>query len=257
MAISVSVRQSAWALLLSVSALFWPSLAASGREKAAPAVASVEIQIGMANCKVDLDDATEGKTGPTGNLVLAAVPPGDHYIHVDCPGQQEKAFFVSLGAGQHAVIKPEMAISGDEAPAASPLEEAQNRIKLSRAVQQAVRLRARGDFESAVKLLHEATRLDPENSDLHRELGITFLLDKDWARARVEMLEAIRHNPQDADAHNGLGYALDKMGNLDGALKEFRTATHLEPDDASYQQHYLEALGKIAEREELKKEKRK
>jgi tetratricopeptide (TPR) repeat protein len=232
-------------------------LAANEPKGAAPAVGSVDIEIGRANCKVDLDDATVGKTGADGDLRLQSVQPGDHYIHVDCPAQREKAFFISSAPGQNIVIKPEMAVSGNDAPPDSPLEEAQKRIKLNHAVQQAVRLRARGELDQAVKLLHEATRLDPENSDLHRELGITFLLGKDWARARVEMMEAIRHDPQDADAHNGLGYALDKLGDLDEAVKEFRTATHLEPDDSSYEQHYLEALGKIAARDAEQKEKRK
>ena len=80
---------------------------------------------------------------------------------------------------------------------------------------------------------------------------------KDWPRARVEMLEAIRHDPQDADAHNGLGYALEKLGDLDGALKEYRTATHLDPDDSSYQHHYLDALGKIAARPDAENQKKK
>jgi hypothetical protein len=228
-----------------------------GREKERPGVASVEVRIGHAGCKVDLDDSTVGKTDADGVLLLGAVEPGDHYIHVDCSGQPEEAFFVSPAAGQSSVVKPEMAISGNITARYTPLEEAQRRIKLTHAVQQAVRLRARGELDQAVKLLREATRLDPENSDLHRELGITFLLGKDWARGRVEMLEAIRHDPQDADAHNGLGYALDKMGDLDGAVKEYRIATHLEPDDESYNQHYLEALGKIAARDAEQKEKRK
>jgi tetratricopeptide (TPR) repeat protein len=226
-----------------------------GHEKPQPTVATVDVRIGHAGCKVDLDDSTVGETDADGVLLLAAVEPGDHYIHVDCPGQPEEAFFVSLAAGQSSAIKPEMAVSCNASAKYSPLEEAERRIKLSHAVQQAVRLRARGELDRAVQLLREATRLDPENSDLHRELGITFLLGKDWARARVEMLEAIRHDPQDADAHNGLGYALDKMGDLDGAVKEFRIATRLEPDDASYEQHYFEALGKIAARDAEQKEK--
>jgi Tetratricopeptide repeat len=230
---------------------------ASERKNPPPRAASVDLEIGHATCKVDLDNATVGATGPAGALHLPDVQPGDHYIHVDCPGQREKAFFISPARGQNLLIKPEMAVSGNDTVAASPIEEAEKRVKLNHAVQQAVRLRARGELDQAVRLLREATRLDPENSDLHRELGITFLLGKDWARARVEMLEAVRHDPQDADAHNGLGYALDKLGDLDGAVQEFRTATHLEPDDSSYQQHYLEALGKIAARQAEEKEKQK
>jgi Flp pilus assembly protein TadD len=109
-----------------------------------------------------------------------------------------------------------------------------------------VQLRSHGRLEEAVRELREATKLDPENSDLHRELGITFLLDKDWKRARVEMLEAIRHDPTDADAHNGLGYALEKLGEFAPALQEYRTATHLEPDDPSYRQHYFEAMARLS-----------
>ena len=130
-------------------------------------------------------------------------------------------------------------------------------MKLRRDVQQAATLRAQGQLDEAVQLLHEAARMDPENSDLHRELGITFLLNKEWKRARVEMLEALRHDPNDADAHNGLGYALEKLGDINSALKEYRVATHLEPDNASYRQHYLEGLGKLAARQAEAKEKKK
>jgi Flp pilus assembly protein TadD len=67
------------------------------------------------------------------------------------------------------------------------------------------------------------------------------------------MIEAIRHDQTDADAHNGLGYALEKLGDLDGAVKEYRAATHLDPSDATYRTHYFDALVKIAERQEKKK----
>jgi Tetratricopeptide repeat len=224
-------------------------------EKVSPA--SVLLQIGQSGCTVDLDDAAAGATSADGTLLISPVEPGDHYLHVDCAGARERAFFVSPAEGDEVTVKPEMAIAGNDAAPVSPLEAAENKSKLNQAVQQAVRFRARGDLEETVKLLHEATRLDPENSDLHRELGITFLLGKDWPRARVEMLEAIRHDPQDADAHNGLGYALEKLGNLDGALKEYRIATHLDPDDSSYQQHYLDALGKVAARQDAEQQARK
>ena len=251
------MRKIGIALALCAFASYPSGALARGHEKPKPTIAALDIEMGRANCKVDLDDATLGETDAEGALLAGAVAPGDHYLHVDCAGQPEATFFVSLTPGHEEVVKPAMAIAENPAAAESPIEAAERRIKLTQAVQQAVRLRGRGDFEQAVQLLREATRLDPNNSDLHRELGITFLLDKDWARARIEMLEAIRHDPQDADAHNGLGYALDKMGDLDGSLKEYRIATHLEPDDDSYQQHYLEALGKLAARQAEEKEKQK
>ncbi len=219
-----------------------------------PQFAQVTIQAGREGCVLELDAAPAGKTDSHGTLTLEQVEPGNHYLHVRCPEQQERVYFIALRVGERVEIRHDA--GGAPAVEANPasMEAAQVKVRLRELVQQAVRVRARGRFEEAVRLLREAAKLDPENSDLHRELGITFLLSKDWPRARVEMLEAIRHQPDDADAHNGLGYALEKLGKLEAALKEYRIATHLEPDNTSYRQHYLEAIGKLAA---LKAEKKK
>jgi Flp pilus assembly protein TadD len=126
------------------------------------------------------------------------------------------------------------------------LDAAQRETRLRHIVQQAVQLRANGNFQDTVRLLREATVLDPRNSDLHRELGITFLLTHDWERARVEMLEAVHLDPGNTEAHSGLAYAYEKLGDLEEALKEYRICTHLDSTDASYQRHYLEVLGEFS-----------
>jgi tetratricopeptide (TPR) repeat protein len=211
-------------------------------------VAEIRVHGQREGCTVELDAAPAGKTNAQGELVLRDVDPTDHYIHVLCPGQHELAYFVSPHAGETAEIRvtldalgPPGGGTGDDA-----LHAAESKIELRQLVQKAVDLRAAGLFDEAVAKLREATQRDPENSDLHRELGISFLLAKEWKRARVEMLEALKHDPDDADAHNGLGYALEKLGELEPALQEYRTATHLEPDDPSYRQHYIEALAKLS-----------
>jgi tetratricopeptide (TPR) repeat protein len=206
------------------------------------------VDLGKPGCQVELDDQKAGTTGPQGTLQIGNVEPLDHYVHTLCPDGSKNAFFVTPKHGETLKISP--APAGSENPAQGTAGEpnlaaAQSRIELREDLEKAIRLRASGKFEEAVTELHAATRLDPENSDLHRELGITFLLDKDWKRARVELIEALRHEPSNADAHNGLGYALDKLGEYQEALKEFHTASKLEPDDDSYRQHYLEALAKV------------
>ncbi|HEV2234670.1 MAG TPA: tetratricopeptide repeat protein [Terriglobia bacterium] len=213
----------------------------------------VTIHIGLEGCAVDMDATPVGKTDAQGVLFLQDIEPTDHYIHVRCPRQEEMTFFVSPKEGQNLELHPGSRSSTAAAPAGSPLEAAEAKIQLRQLIQDAVRLRARGHIEEAVQRLREAAIMDPENSDLHRELGITFLLVKEWKRARVEMLEAIRHDPSDSDAHNGLGYALEKLGDLDAALKEYRTATQLDPDDSSYRQHYIDALSKTAGEQTEKK----
>jgi len=208
--------------------------------------AQVTIHAGIEGCTVDLDATTVGKTNVQGVLLLQEIEPTDHYIHVRCPRQEEMTFFVSPHEGQNLEIHPGSRSSTTATPAGTPLEAAEAKIQLRQLIQDAVRLRARGHIEEAVQHLREAAKMDPQNSDLHRELGITFLLVKEWKRARVEMLEAIRRDPSDSDAHNGLGYALEKLGELDAALKEYRTATQLDPDDPSYRQHYIDALSKTS-----------
>jgi tetratricopeptide (TPR) repeat protein len=203
-----------------------------------------------AGCAVYLDADPVGKTSAQGELSLTKVAPGDHYLHVDCAGQPTQAFFVSPKPAGRLEIAP--------APTAverSALEAAESRQELTRLVQKAVQARTAGHQEEAIADLRRATQLDPENPDLHRELGITFLLLKDWERARVEYLEAIRHDPSEAESHNGLGYALEKLGAIEAASKEFHIAMQLEPDDKTYQEHYTETILALQDQKEKGRKK--
>ncbi len=213
--------------------------------------AKVNVQMGQPGCQVDLDASTMGTTDAKGALLLAGVDPGDHYIHVRCPGKPEVAYYISPKVNEEVKVLPlsDIPSAGDDAFTA----QAQSKVELRRLVQQAVQLRAQARLDEAVAALHQAVKLDPENSDLHRELGITFLLAKEWKPARIEMMEAPRHDQSDADAHNGLGYALEKLGDLDGAVKEYRTAMNLQPDDEEYRTHYYDALVKLQLRQQQAK----
>ncbi len=204
-------------------------------------------------CTVDLDNQRAGKTDDQGVLVLPEVEPGDHYLHLRCPSEGEKAFFISPHSGEHVALDGNKAEEASNPDADAALNLAEVKLQLRQLVQQAVQLRAQGKLVEAVERLRAALKLDAGNSDLHRELGITFLLDRDWKRARVEMLEAIRHDPTDADAYNGLGYALEKMGDLDEAVKQYRMATHLDPADPTYRTHYFDILSKLAQDRAKKK----
>ena len=240
-----------WLLVTALSILIVPVPLHAEKERP-PQTAAVTVQTGREGCTVEIDSAEVGKTGNSGSLDLTDVEPGDHYVHVRCPGEEKgTAHFISVSAGNSVEIHHE-----NKPPAAEPsdpLAAAQARMELQKYLQDAVRLRARGNVEEAVKNLREALRLDPENADLHRELGITFLLAKEWRRARVEMLEAVRHMPDDADAYNGLGYALEKLGDLTAAIEAYHTATKLEPLDLTYRQHYFGALAKLSAQQAEKK----
>jgi Flp pilus assembly protein TadD len=172
-------------------------------------------------------------------------------LHVSCPDGKKTSRFIVTSTGETSKVTSEDDLSS---PAAA-MDAAELRTKLHEHIQEAIRLRARGRMDEAAEQLRDARRLDPDNSDLHRELGITFLLGKDWKRARIEMLEAIHSDPTDAEAYNGLGYALEKMGMIDAAVEAFHIATRLEPSDTSYRRQYFEAIGRQAEQRAAQKKR--
>jgi len=191
---------------------------------------------------VDLDSGASTKTGANGSLTIAGVEPGDHYLHIACSGHSALAILISPAAGETYKWDAK-ALSSNSGP---NLEPAEIKQRLLQHIQESIQLRARGHIEEAAEHLRDARLLDPANSDLHRELGITFLLGKDWKRARIEMLEAIRYEANDAEAYNGLAYSLEKLGDLDAAVEGYHTAMRLDPTESSYRRHYFDALGKQA-----------
>jgi len=226
-------------------------LSAKPREESPPS-SKLEVHTAREGCEVDVDSAPADKTGAQGELTIDPVEPGDHYVHIQCGTEAGKSYFISPRPGATAEISHQPAAAQDAPPISGP-EVAEIKVQLREHLQEAGRLRARGRIEEAITHLRDAYRLDPDNSDLHREMGVTFLLAKEWKRARVEMLEAIRHEPDDAEAHNGLGYALEKSGDIKGALAEYRTASHLEPTDSSYRRRYIDALAKLSALQATKK----
>ena len=240
----------AFAILLIPASLL--GLASSDKVRE-PAAAQFTVRARGPGCLVDIDGQGLGKTDGHGLLVQPDVEPGDHYLHLRCPGEVVKVFFISLRSGENLTLDGNKADEPSNPQSNSAQEPAEAGVELRQLVQQGVQLRTRGRVDEAVEDLRAALKLDAGNSDLHRELGITFLLGKDWKRARVEMLEAIRLDPTDADAYNGLGYALEKMGDLNEAVKQYRMATRLDPADPTYRTHYFDVLSKLAQENARKK----
>lgn len=211
--------------------------------------ATIELQAGQAGCDVALDADAPSKTAANGALILESVEPGDHYLHVSCPRGSNQPLLISPRPGET------LRVNTAEIPPspAAGLEPAEIKQRLLAHIQESIRLRARGRIEEAAEHLRNARQLDPENSDLHRELGITFLLGKDWKRARIEMLEAIRYDHDDAEAYNGLGYAQEKLGNIESAVESYRTAMRRDSSDSTYRRHYFDALAKVAAKKPEKK----
>lgn len=97
-------------------------------------------------------------------------------------------------------------------------------------------------------LIEEALSLDPSNPDANYLMARVLLYEGDYLvengsndDAILQFQEAVRLRPNDADVHAHFARALNKMGKLDAALAEARTAINLKPDVAM---HYV-SLGHI------------
>ena len=73
----------------------------------------------------------------------------------------------------------------------------------------------------------DATKLDPNDSDLFFNLGYAFWLDRDMSAAIMWLREAVRRNPADDAAHYVLGVALQANGSTAEAAREKELAKRL------------------------------
>ena len=80
----------------------------------------------------------------------------------------------------------------------------------------------------------DATKLDPNDSDLFFNLGYAFWLDKDMQQAIMWLREAVRRNPADDAAHYVLGVALQTTGSTAEATREKELAKRLSSTYADW-----------------------
>ena len=83
-----------------------------------------------------------------------------------------------------------------------------------------------------VAFLKQAKRLDPENPEPYKYLGIVYLdAFYQFESAIKEMKAYVRQNPQDVFGRNYLGYLYYCQNNYDGALEHLEAAVDLRPDN--------------------------
>jgi len=79
-------------------------------------------------------------------------------------------------------------------------------------------------------------------SQEHLSLGVLFYNERDWDAAIREYREALLLRPDNADTHNNLGDALQAKGDQQGAIREYREALRLRPQLYSEVQTALNSI---------------
>ncbi len=94
----------------------------------------------------------------------------------------------------------------------------------------ATRLREAGRFAESLPHLGRAASLDPENGQIHADIGTTLLACQGAEAALPSFQRAIRLDPKLSLAHLHLGLALLALGRESAALASFERAAALAPD---------------------------
>jgi Flp pilus assembly protein TadD len=87
-------------------------------------------------------------------------------------------------------------------------------------------------------------RDDPENPVLLSNLGMIYIMKKDYGKALTLLQKAVVLDPRIPQAHNSLGIVLLELGRVAEARSEFETALKLKPDYESPKKN-LQRLEKI------------
>lgn len=106
------------------------------------------------------------------------------------------------------------------------------------------------EFIAAQSLLNEVLRIEKNQPDALRFLGVIAALQKDWDQALRLIDLAIECNPQNGVAHSNRGNILVELGRSEEALLAYENAINLQPSYAeahSNRGNVLQALGRYQE----------
>ena len=112
-------------------------------------------------------------------------------------------------------------------------------------VNQGSQLLEQGKPAEAVQVLTEALRSNPEDEDVHYNLGLALARLGKVEEAIREYREALRIFPDYAEAHNNLGNVLVRAGQAEEAITHFERAVKIMPEYASAHNNLGTALQKV------------
>jgi len=92
-----------------------------------------------------------------------------------------------------------------------------------------------GNPDEALRCFQQAATLKPDFAPLQTSLGLLLQRRSDpgWC-CEGFFPKLVQLTPSDPEAHNNLALAMLQRGEADAAIKEFREAILLRPDDAGF-----------------------
>lgn len=98
-----------------------------------------------------------------------------------------------------------------------------------------------GEYEAAEKKLIELVSLDPKNTNVYEVLGRLYILTKNLTNAKETFAFILKLAPKDASVHASMGEIAEIEGDKEEALKHFKKAKELSPNNPRYLDFFIEA----------------
>ena len=133
----------------------------------------------------------------------------------------------------------------NSAAARRTTQHAQKDEALSALVNRGNELLAQGKPAEAIEILAEAAQTNPEDEDVHYDLGLALTRLGKFEEAIQQYREALRIFPEYVEALNNLGNVLMRTGRRDEAIPHFESALKIMPDYAAAHNNLGTALQKL------------
>lgn len=98
-----------------------------------------------------------------------------------------------------------------------------------------------GRFDAAEKKLIEVVSHDPKNAEAYEKLARVYFLNKDYDGARETLLFLNKLTPRDASVLAALGEVAEAKGDDEEALRYYREALEISPNNPKYLDFAIEA----------------
>ena len=111
-----------------------------------------------------------------------------------------------------------------------------------------------GDCKTSREYYHKALEIDPDNAEVHCDLGYSCYLQQRWAEAERSLNRAIEIDPYHSRSHNNLGLLLARTGRERDSLNAFfkagcsDTEAHANLDFVMTQEQQLATIREPVER---------
>lgn len=142
-------------------------------------------------------------------------------------------------------------IETEAEPEPLPKELTPEQIEARKVFEQANELARKDEDQAAADIYLKAISLDPDFPDAHLRLAMSYEVlgkrdeaEAEYKKAADAYQKFVRQNQKDAKAHFNMGLTYNRLGKPEEAVKAFRQAVKLEPENSDSQFELGMAYGK-------------